>query len=107
MDNLEKNNNEIEVEIQELKEDIEDLAKITKDNNNVLRRIQQQGRLSLLVNMLYWLVIIGSMFGAYYYFQPFVGKMVEKYDTFIDMAKKTGDTTIIPKTEVKTDTMKK
>jgi hypothetical protein len=96
MDNPEKNNDEIENEIQELKEEIEDLAKITKDNNSVLRRIQQQGRLSLFVNILYWMVIIGSMFGAYYYFQPFIGTFKEKYNQLINIPQKIQQITTQP-----------
>jgi hypothetical protein len=97
MDNVEKDNNEeIETEIQELKEEIEDLAKITKDNNTVLRRIQQQGRLSLFVNILYWMVIIGSMFGAYYYLQPFIGTFKDKYDQLINIPQKIQQITTQP-----------
>jgi hypothetical protein len=77
-----------EEELQEIQEKIEDLERITKDNNKVLHTIQSHMRMGTVMNILYYFVIIGSMVGAYYYFQPIVGKFIGTYQDILTLPEK-------------------
>ena len=58
-------------------DDFERLEKLVEENNRILKRIQGWMRMSRLLNGLYWLVIIGAGFGAFYYVHPFIAPFVE------------------------------
>lgn len=77
-----------EEELHEIEEKIESLEKITKDNNRVLRSIQSHMRMSTLMNVLYYVVIVGSMIGLYYYFQPFINEFIKTQQYIISIPDK-------------------
>ncbi|HEY4511088.1 MAG TPA: hypothetical protein VJG29_01825 [Candidatus Paceibacterota bacterium] len=58
-------------------DDFERLEKLVEENNRILKRIQGWMRMSRLLSGLYWLVIIGAGFGAFYYVQPLLAPFVE------------------------------
>jgi len=43
-----------------------------EENNQILRRIERHIRLQRLMTWIYWLIIIGLSFGAYYLIQPYI-----------------------------------
>ena len=51
-------------------EQIEELLKLTKENNKMLRSLKTHANVGLVMKSLYWLVVLGFVFGAYYYLQP-------------------------------------
>ncbi len=59
---------------------LERTYKIAEENNGILRSIQRANRLSLTFRILYWLVIIGFSYGAYYFIQPYLQTMLGLYD---------------------------
>ena len=67
----------------ELHERIENLEKLTKDNNKILHSMQSRMRWGTFLRVLYWVIIIGSMLGAYYFLQPYVEQLMEAYNTLV------------------------
>lgn len=61
-------------------EKIDEVLNLTRENNKILRGMRRSQRLSSLFQMVYWLIILGIAFGAYYYIQP----MIEPFLQIID-----------------------
>jgi len=77
-----------EEEFQEFKEQLAEVAKLTRQNNKIMRGIQHSMKMSMIFRTLYWIVIIGSMVGAYYYLQPFIDNFSQTYDKLINLPEK-------------------
>ena len=57
----------------------ENLA-LSQENHRLLKKLYNQMRISRAVTSLYWLVIIGSAFGAYYFLQPYLETLMSTYE---------------------------
>ena len=55
-------------------EKMEELLELTRENNKILRSMRKSQRVTTLFSFVYWIIILGSIFGAYYYFQPTIQK---------------------------------
>jgi len=57
-------------------EEIENLLRknleVTKENNKILGKIHRYIKWSRALRALYWIIIIGSTLGLYYFIQPFI-----------------------------------
>ncbi len=53
------------------------LEKLVKENNEILKGMRRSMRISRFFTVLYWVVIIGVGFGAYYFIQPFIEPFIE------------------------------
>ena len=51
-------------------EKLEEVYKLTLENNHMLHSMRNRERVANAFRILYWLIIIGSIFGAYYYVRP-------------------------------------
>lgn len=60
--------------------EISQLLKLTKEDNKILHRLDRSAKVGRFFNVLYWVVIIASISGVYYYFQPYLDKVIEVYD---------------------------
>ena len=60
------------MEDNETKELLEKELEIAQENNKILKKIQRGMRLANFFSILYWLFILGTAVGAYYFLQPFV-----------------------------------
>ena len=60
------------MEDNETKELLEKELEIAQENNKILKKIQRGMRLGSFFSILYWLFILGTAVGAYYFLQPFV-----------------------------------
>lgn len=60
---------------------LDELLELTRENNSILRSMRRTQRWSTLFTYVYWLVILGSIFGVYYYFQPTIQKYVKTLQT--------------------------
>ena len=63
----------------DLKKAVEESLALSKENNKILRKMQNAARWGRAFRVFYWVVIIGSMLGAYYYFQPFIQVFEKQY----------------------------
>ena len=56
----------------EEKQLLEKIASQVDENNGILRGIRRTQRMSTVMKVLYWLLIIGLSFGAFYFIQPYI-----------------------------------
>jgi hypothetical protein len=69
-----------------LKQNIE----LTKENNLLLQKLIRAQKLSTIYRVVYWMIIILSTFGAYYFIQPYVSGLLHLYTA--DSTAPTGST---------------
>lgn len=70
---------------------LEDNLELSKENNEMLRKMKRSMLVSTVVRSFYWIVIIGSAVGAYYAFQPFFENLWGVFDSIFAQVKKFGD----------------
>ena len=63
----------------EEKELLEKSVKLAEDNNKILHSMRRSMRLSRIMTFLYWIAIVGSAVGAYYFIQPYVEQLTDVY----------------------------
>ena len=76
----------------ETKKVLDETLKTAKENNKMLHKMRNMMRVSRAFKTVYWMVIIGSMFGAYYYFQPFIDNIQGGFENFISIFEKSKST---------------
>lgn len=62
---------------------LDELLEITHENNKILRGMRRAQRWSSLFTFVYWAIILGSIFGTYYYFQPTIQKYMKTFQTSV------------------------
>ena len=78
----------------ELRKMVEESRNLAEENNRLLRKIIRANRWARIFKLLYWLVIIGAMVGAYYYIQPFILDLIDVYEGLlsgVENLQKTGE----------------
>lgn len=60
---------------------LEHTYEVEKENNKMLRKLYHDMWWGRISRFIYWSLILAAMFGAYYYVQPYVGSMMETYQT--------------------------
>lgn len=63
----------------EERELLERTAELAEENNDMLRSMRRSMRISRIIGILYWVVIIGSAVGAYYFIQPYLELVAGAY----------------------------
>ena len=51
-------------------EKLEEVYRLTIENNHLLHKIQNRSRITAIFQILYWAAIVGALGGAYYYVRP-------------------------------------
>lgn len=67
---------------------VDELLELTRENNQILRAMRRTQRWSSFFTFIYWMIILGSVFGVYYYFQPTIKKYVRTMQTSINILEK-------------------
>ena len=62
----------------ETRQKMVELLELTRENNKILHGLRRSQRWNTILNIIYWLIIIGIAIGAFYFLQPYV----EKFDAF-------------------------
>ena len=52
---------------------------LAQENNDILHSMQRSMRLQRIMSILYWVFIIGSAVGAYYFIQPYIESITGAY----------------------------
>ncbi len=52
---------------------------MAEDNNKILHSMRRSQRWASVARGMYWLLIIGSAVGAYYFIQPYVDQLMGVY----------------------------
>ena len=53
---------------------------LAEDNHKMLRSMRRSMHISSIVSVLYWVIIIGSAVGAYYFIQPYTDEIMKVYN---------------------------
>lgn len=64
---------------QDIKQLLEENLKISKENNELIKKVRQYQRWSQITKVLYWFVIIGIAFGSFYFIKPYLGGLLNVY----------------------------
>ena len=52
---------------------------LAEDNNKMLRSMRRSMRWASVVRAIYWILIIGSAIGVFYFLQPYIDEVVKTY----------------------------
>ena len=63
----------------EEKELLKKTIELEKENNNILRSIQRSMRLARIMTIVYWVFLIASALGIYYFLQPYLDQIKDIY----------------------------
>ena len=58
---------------------MEENLELSKENNDLLKSIRSSQKRAAMMRMLYWILIVGMTFGAYYYIQPYIEQLMSAY----------------------------
>ena len=58
---------------------LERTLSLTQENNTLLRKIRNSARISSIMRLFYWLIILGLSFGSYYFIQPYLDQLRQIY----------------------------
>ena len=75
------------VEPDEIEQILIKTARLTEENNKILRRMQRAQRTATLMRVLHWVVIIGSFAVLYYLIQPYIAEvqaLTESYRNILE-----------------------
>lgn len=61
---------------EEIKKLLEENLEISRQSLKILKGIRRANRIAAAFKILYWLVIIGALAGAYYFLQPYIQNAV-------------------------------
>lgn len=67
---------------------LDEILEIARDNNKILRSTRRAQRWSTFFSFTYWVIILGSIFGTYYYFQPTIQKYLKVMQTSVGIMQK-------------------
>ena len=65
-------------------EKLDDMYKLVQENHEVLQDLLRRERLASFGRILYWILVLGTLFGAYYYIRPVVEIFIPKMGSFND-----------------------
>ena len=67
----------------EIQESIHENTKLLKENNKLLRRLHRSNMIALLVQILWYALLIGLPFALYFYFlEPYFEAFGSSFETF-------------------------
>jgi len=52
---------------------------LSEESNKILRSMRRATRWNNVFRVIYWIVILGAAFGAYYFIQPYVSAVTDAY----------------------------
>jgi len=58
---------------------LEHISELAEENNKILRSMRRSQRVSSIIRFIYWVFIIGSAVGAYYFIQPYLEQIMSIY----------------------------
>ncbi len=61
------------------KELLDKSVALSEENNKMLHSMMRSMRIQRIMTIIYWLFIIGSAAGAYYFIQPYLGDLINVY----------------------------
>jgi hypothetical protein len=65
----------------ESKKLLEETLHLEQDNNKILRSMKRSMFWARIMNIIYWLIIIGISVGAFYFIEPYLNKIIGLYNS--------------------------
>lgn len=63
----------------EIRSLLEENLRLSKENNELLKKVREFQRWSRITKVLYWFIIIGIALGAFYFIQPYFDGILNIY----------------------------
>lgn len=60
---------------------LEENLEVSKETNELLKKVVSSQKWGRIFRIFYWVLIIGSSIGAYYWLQPILGTVLGNYDS--------------------------
>ena len=54
---------------------LDQILRMTEENNAILRRMHRQATVGSIIRIIYWVLIIGVSVASYYYIQPYLATL--------------------------------
>lgn len=70
-------------DIQILKKELAELKTLTQENNRMILGIYRRAKISMIVDVTKWVIIIGISIGAFYFVQPYIDSVVNTYSNLL------------------------
>jgi TRAP-type C4-dicarboxylate transport system permease small subunit len=64
----------------ESKQLLQETMELAQENNKMLHSMKRSMRMSQIMSFLYWVLIIGSAIGAFYFLQPYLTQVEGLYN---------------------------
>ena len=64
---------------EEYKKLLEENLRVSRENNSLLLKVRSVQRWASVTRILYWVVLIGISFGAFYFLQPYIENIMKIY----------------------------
>jgi hypothetical protein len=55
--------------------------KISEENNRILKSMRRSARFASFLRIVYWVIILGSAFGTYYFLKPYINAVADSYNS--------------------------
>ncbi len=63
----------------DVKKMAEETLSLTRENNEMLKKIRRGQKMTQIFRVVYWVIIIGASVGAFYFIQPYIEKFTGAY----------------------------
>lgn len=73
---------------------LQEILELSRENNHLLKGVHRRARWGMFFWILRWVLVLGIVFGAYYYVEPFVQSASDTYNRTTDSIRRlqtTGD----------------
>ena len=60
---------------------LKETAELVKENHSILKSIRRSNRISSFFRAIYWLIIVGTAFGTYFFLQPYIDPLIKVIDS--------------------------
>lgn len=64
----------------EAKQIAKEALELSKENNKLLKKLVRHQNIAATMRLLYWLVILGFVAGAYYFIEPYLDDALDLYE---------------------------
>lgn len=58
---------------------LQEILELTRENNHLLKGVHRRARWGMFFWILRWAIVVGILFGAYYYVEPYIQKATDTY----------------------------
>lgn len=64
--------------------------KLVEENNKLIKKVYQYIKWRRIFTALYWVLIIGTVFGLFFFLEPYINQLIDTYQGATDTLKNIG-----------------